>query len=256
MIGSRSLVALAAAAACGHAAPPVLESTVARREIADAGPTTDADPATIVAWVPRRSLPAAPTLADVLCVDELGRLALDVVPDRAAPTARVIAPAAVDVCAVHGCVRVPVKSLPDGETGIPLTDGATLAYEEDIYRVANGRLLYHLKNPYADPDDSCGVDGFLGGAILADGHDCSGPAAVPWILEAATGRPIAQVVFVPGQVVTASFLAAVHLEDSRWAIAPRAVDGGACLAVVMDVRTGATVERATCDLKKRVPRCR
>jgi len=119
---------------------------------------TPPDPRLGLWWLPRRALPAKPTLADVMCVDDSGGIQLDVIPDPDAPTATKIDATTTKVCA-HGTCRN-VSHAVDAIDPSPDTDGVFLVTEVDqrdfVYRVADGKQLYRLKNPYSkgDPDDS------------------------------------------------------------------------------------------------------
>lgn len=82
--------------------------------------------------------------------------------------------------------------------------------------------------------------------MLALGHDCSGPAAIPWLLDARTGRPIARVNFHGEKFVMDGLLRTVHLDGDRWAVMQSQNVAEQCYGMILDVRTGRVEERLVC----------
>ena len=195
-------------------------------------------------WRARRPLPAAPTLADVLCADWDNRIRLDVEPSPTAPTA-VVVPHKNEIGACFGasCRRVAVPSyarraVTDGTYVAVDTEGAD--YHTDIYRYADGAHLYTL--------DHCGASGFLDGVLLADGADCAGPSSSPYLADPATGKAIATLEFAHDNASAPHGLRALYVGGSRWAIVlNQGGNGQTCGAGIVDVHTGAVSESLRCE---------
>ncbi len=236
--------------------PPHPDATAADAGTADASTAelvddsvAPRDPQLGLWWQPRRPLPAKPTLADVLCIDDAGHIQLDAVADPDAPSVTNINAITMRACA-HGTCRDVTHAADEAFDSFPDTDGNYVVFQTlKVLRVADSKPLYQLKNPYTeDPDEfSCQVSGFLGPSILALGHDCGGPIAMPWLLDAATGRPIAPVRFADEKFIMDGVIHVLHLDGMQWAVVP--VNGDSCFALILDARTGVVSERLTCTPK-------
>jgi hypothetical protein len=247
--------------ACSHAptspviaraapSPPDAGIPDARRSVPDAtrpdaeSPDAGEGPYDPSVWrLPRRTLPASPTLADVICDDAERGLRLDAVRDPDGPSATFTSDYKhVRICVKKSCHEVPAV----GES--PVTDGKYLvAFNDDVstvYRASDGKRLYDLKPPSdRKPDDyfvSGGVLGFMDGTLLAAGWGSGGPLSQPWLLDAATGRPIAELVSKPMEVLRPR---ALQLGGHRFAIVADNCTGG----WIIDARDGSVSESLTCD---------
>ena len=203
-------------------------------------------------WLPRRPLPKHPTLPDVLCAGANGDLFLDAVPDPDGPTAVAIDATTMRVCAHGSCRDVSPVSIDEPYGG---TDGTYLVSgtPSRVYRVADAAPLYTLDNAYV-PDDAAefacgGITGFFGHTLLALGHDCSGPIALPWLLDARSGKRIARINFRGEKFVMDGFLRAMHLDGDRWVVIQVNRDEVQCFAMILDARTGAVAEHLECTPK-------
>ena len=177
-------------------------------------------------WHARRPLPASPNLADVVCLDPKGSIVLDVVPNPARATATVTPPDHIAVCAGGTC-RTVVYAKNDDRYASAVTDGVHVALvtgpQVDVYRVSDGQHLYRLLNTTSanrrDAEEfSCGVADFVDDVILADGHDCEGPAAAPFLADVATGKTLAMLPFANDNGASSIELRALRVSGSRYAL--------------------------------------